>query len=95
MRLAHALRALLGRPIAVALWDERLSTYAANQLADRWSPEVGEDAAAAAVILQNLLDALRRGEPVNEVIVLPPRAARPDETGTDAESGASTGHVQE
>ena len=89
MRLAHALRALLGRPIAVALWDERLSTYAANQLADRWSPEVGEDAAAAAVILQSLLDALRRGEPVNEVIVLPPRPAATDETG------AVAGPVQE
>lgn len=91
MRLAHALRALLGRPVPVALWDERLSTYTANQLADRWSPEVGEDAAAAAVILQSLLDALRHDEPIEEVIVLPPRDQTQAQPGADDRDG----HVQE
>lgn len=57
MRLAHALRALLGAPLPVIFWDERLSTYAAQAiLAESGSP-VAEDAAAAAVILQSYLDA--------------------------------------
>lgn len=60
MRLAHALRALLGRSIPIAMHDERLSSFAAQQLAGRWPSGVGEDAVAAAVILQSLLDARRR-----------------------------------
>src|SRR5690606_2600420 len=45
-RLAHALRTLLGRPLPVILWDERLSTFTARQ------PLFGQDqdSAAAAVI---------------------------------------------
>lgn len=58
MRLAHALRALLGAPLPVIFWDERLSTYAAQALlAEQGDTAVAEDAAAAAVILQSFLDA--------------------------------------
>ena len=32
MRLAHALRALLGHPVPIIFWDERLSTFAANEI---------------------------------------------------------------
>ena len=32
MRLAQALRALLGRPLPVIFWDERLTTFAAQEL---------------------------------------------------------------
>lgn len=68
MRLAYALRALLGRPLPVLFWDERLTTVAAKELiADRTSSvtgERGEDAVAAAVLLQTYLDAARRGEPL-------------------------------
>ncbi len=57
MRLAHALRALLGVPLPVIFWDERLSTYAAQRILAEHKLAVGEDAAAAAVILQSYLDA--------------------------------------
>lgn len=73
MRLAHALRTLLGRPIPIALWDERLSSVGARQAATAWPSSVGEDALAAAVILQSLLDALARPATYPEVILLPPR----------------------
>lgn len=62
MRLAHALRALLGAPLPVIFWDERLSTHAAQVILAEHRLNVGEDAAAAAVILQSYLDALRNGE---------------------------------
>lgn len=67
MRLAHALRALLGRPLPIIFWDERLTTFIANE----WRNEmrnagerhiVDEDAVAAAVILQSYLDAQKQGE---------------------------------
>lgn len=84
-RLAHALRTLLGRPVPVILWDERLSTFAAQQIiADRtWAAagneragsEMAEDAVAAAVILQDFLDAARRDAPIQDVILLPARPA--------------------
>lgn len=76
-RLAHALRTLLGRPIPVLLWDERLSTFAAQQIVAEQGLDVAEDAAAAAVILQDFLDATRRGAPIREAILLPakPRAS--------------------
>ena len=32
MRLAQALRVLLGRPVPVIFWDERLTTFAAQEL---------------------------------------------------------------
>lgn len=57
MRLAHALRALLGAPLPVIFWDERLSTYAAQAILAKRGDVVAEDAAAAAVILQSYLDA--------------------------------------
>jgi len=57
MRLAHALRALLGAPLPVIFWDERLSTYAAQAILAARGEAIAEDAAAAAVILQSYLDA--------------------------------------
>jgi putative Holliday junction resolvase len=74
-RLAHALRTLLGRPIPVVLWDERLSTFAAQQIMAEQRLNVAEDAAAAAVILQDFLDATQRGAPIRDVILLPARPA--------------------
>ncbi|MCL4858303.1 MAG: Holliday junction resolvase RuvX [Caldilineaceae bacterium] len=67
MRLAQALRTLVGRAIPVVFWDERLTTYAAREwLATGpprgWGNEAGEDAVAAAILLQQYLDAQRRGE---------------------------------
>ena len=47
MRLAHALRALLGRPFPVIFWDERLSTYAAQQLLEGDEPRRGESSGDA------------------------------------------------
>jgi putative Holliday junction resolvase len=73
MRLAHALRAILGYPVPVALWDERLSSFTARALFDRRELVHGDDAAAAAVILQSYLDAAARGEAQAETIHLPPR----------------------
>jgi putative Holliday junction resolvase len=87
MRLAQALRALLGRPLPVIFWDERLTTAAAQEwmAAQRsdsargradWTGgvEAGEDAVAAAVLLQSYLDAAKAGEPlVYGRIDLPPR----------------------
>ena len=62
-RLAYALRAILGSPYPVIFWDERLSTFAANEILDRLDArDIGEDAAAAAVILQSYLDAQCRGD---------------------------------
>ncbi len=82
MRLAHALRALLGRPVPVIFWDERLTTFAAQQLlAEAGDPReasgkarVEDDAAAAAVILQSYLDARRKGDQLEfGRIDLPPK----------------------
>lgn len=66
-RCAYALRAILGKPLPIIFWDERLSTFAAQELLNADLPWQGkhkaaEDAAAAAVILQNYLDAQRLGE---------------------------------
>lgn len=68
MKLAHGLRALVGEPVPIIFWDERLSTFAAQEyLASdhngRTAKNVGEDAAAAAVILQSYLDAQSRNDP--------------------------------
>lgn len=62
MRLAHALRALLGAPLPVIFWDERLSTHAAQAILAERKLSVSEDAAAAAVILQSYLDAQHSGD---------------------------------
>ncbi len=62
-RLAYALRALLGRPVPIIFWDERLTTFAANEiLSEMDAKDIAEDAAAAAVILQYYLDALKRSD---------------------------------
>ncbi len=74
MRLAQALRALLGRPLPVIFWDERLTTFAAQALLAAGSTEAGEDAVAAAILLQGYLDARRSGEVLEfGRIDLPPR----------------------
>ncbi len=62
MRLAQALRAILGRPVPIVFWDERLSSFLAREIIAETGSDVGEDAAAAAVILQNYLDARRAGD---------------------------------
>lgn len=64
-RCVYALRAILGQAVPLIFWDERLSTFAAQELlAEQGSSKqkIAEDAAAAAVILQNYLDAQRLGE---------------------------------
>lgn len=61
-RLAYAMRAILGSSLPVIFWDERLSTYAAQELQSLGRHAAAEDAAAAAVILQSYLDAQRLGE---------------------------------
>lgn len=61
-RLARALRAILGRTYPVIFWDERLSTFAAQEILAATGIKAAEDAAAAAVILQSYLDARRRGD---------------------------------
>jgi putative Holliday junction resolvase len=82
MRLAQALRALLGRPVPIALWDERLSSFSAQDLARQW-PRFDNDALAATVILESFLAAQKRGEPILESIVLPPRSVQNEEQSTE------------
>ena len=86
LRLAHALRALLGKPVPILFWDERLTTVGAGELvepSDAWTGDasigdssIGEDAVAAALILQRYLE---RGENREELdlgaIVLPAKKA--------------------
>lgn len=75
LRLAQALRAIAGRPFPVVFWDERLSTYAANEIIAQGDTKQPEDAVAAAVMLQSYLDAQRRGETTDYGrIELPPKA---------------------
>ncbi len=78
-RLAHALRKLRTWPIPVVFADERLSTFAAQELLAGASVPAGEDAVAAAVILQAFLDAQRRGDALDlGVIVLAAQAVHVD-----------------
>ncbi|MCX6044070.1 MAG: Holliday junction resolvase RuvX [Chloroflexi bacterium] len=63
MRLAQALRTLLGRPIPVIFWDERLTTFAAQAIMTEQRVRGADDAVAASVILQSYLDAQRQGDP--------------------------------
>lgn len=58
-RLAYALRAL-GALRPIIFWDERLSTFDAQQIMAESDTRIEEDAAAAAVILQRYLDAQRQ-----------------------------------
>ncbi len=62
MRLAQALRTLSGQPVPIIFWDERLSTFAAQEILAATKQKTAEDAAAAAVLLQGYLDAQRLGE---------------------------------
>lgn len=61
-RCAYALRVELGYALPVIFWDERLSTFDAQEVMTQRSERMAEDAAAAAVILQRYLDAQRQGE---------------------------------
>jgi len=63
MRLAQALRVLLGQPLPIVFWDERLTTFAAQEILVSDGSHWGEDAVAAAVLLQSYLDAQRLAEP--------------------------------
>jgi len=69
LRLARSLRTAgkdSGKePLPVIFWDERLSSFAAQEMmADdpKRARAIGEDAYAAAVILRSYLDARKRGE---------------------------------
>ena len=62
MRLAQALRTLSGKPVPIVFWDERLSTFAAQEILAATKQKTAEDAVAAAVLLQGYLDAQRLGE---------------------------------
>jgi putative holliday junction resolvase len=78
MRLAQALRSLLGQPLPVIFWDERLTTFAAQELMatkeTAGGEKLGEDAVAAAVLLRSYLDAHAGGELMEYGrIDLPPR----------------------
>ncbi len=72
-RCAYALRAELGHPVPLIFWDERLSTFDAQEVLSAYTAQMGaqkgaatgEDAAAAAVILQRYLDAQRQGDSVD------------------------------
>lgn len=65
-RCAYAMRVELGQPIPLIFWDERLSTFDAQEVLTTHGAQRGEpsadDAAAAAVILQRYLAAQRAGE---------------------------------
>lgn len=66
-RLAYALRALLGNPLPIIFWDERLSTFVAQEVLTEGrtkanKQKTADDAVAAAVILQSYLAAKRLGE---------------------------------
>lgn len=76
MRLAHALRVLCTQPIPIIFWDERLTTFAANEIMAEMGITGHDDGVAAAVILQNYLDAQRAGDTTNlGLIDLPPKEA--------------------
>lgn len=95
LRLVHALRALMGRPIPIYFWDERLSTFAAGQIGVEGSAGVGEDAIAAAVILQSFLDEASAADaPDLGSIILADKQPAPDQAATrsvpDSEKGSAS-----
>lgn len=69
-RFAYALRVLLRRPIPLLFWDERLSTFAAQEIMEtdgdsqfpHRSGMTQEDVVSAAVILHSYLDAQKQGD---------------------------------
>lgn len=90
MRLAQALRVLLGKPVPIIFWDERLTTFAAQEIIAETGIKAGEDAVAAAVLLQGYLDAQRSGEQLPpDRIDLP---AKPAKTAQAAETHPM-GHI--
>ena len=61
-RFMRALRAIRGEEVPLVFWDERLSSFTADELiANGESDAAGQDAVAAAVILRSYLDARRGG----------------------------------
>ena len=65
LRLARALRTARKQPLPVIFRDERLSSFAAQEMMaeqPKRATDLGEDAFAAAVILRSYLDARIQGE---------------------------------
>ncbi|MCZ0940688.1 MAG: Holliday junction resolvase RuvX [Caldilineaceae bacterium] len=62
-RFTRALRNIRGAEVPLVFWDERLSSFAADQwIAAEGSHPAGQDAVAAAVILRSYLDVKRSGQ---------------------------------
>jgi len=62
-RFTRALRNIRGAEVPLVLWDERLSSFAADEwIAAEGSHSAGQDAVAAAVILRSYLDVKRSGQ---------------------------------
>ena len=61
-RFTRALRAIRGEEVPLVFWDERLSSFPADEwIAEGGSDAAGQDAVAAAVIPRSYLDARRGG----------------------------------
>ncbi len=59
-RFTRALRNILGDDVPLVLWDERLSSFVADEwIAEEGPHPAGQDAIAAAVILRSYLDVQR------------------------------------
>ncbi len=59
-RFTRALRNILGEDVPLVFWDERLSSFAADEwIAEKGPDPAGQDAIAAAVILRSYLDVQR------------------------------------
>ena len=59
-RFTRALRNIRGTEVPLVFWDERLSSFAADEwIAAEGSHSAGQDAVAAAVILRSYLDVQR------------------------------------
>ena len=60
-RFTRALHNIRGKDVPLAFWDERLSSFSADQwIAEEGPHAAGQDAVAAAVILRSFLDANHR-----------------------------------
>ncbi len=56
-RFTRALSNIRGKEVPLAFWDERLSSFAADQwIAEEGPHAAGQDAVAAAVVLRSFLD---------------------------------------
>ena len=59
-RFTRALRNILGEDVPLVFWDERLSSFAADEwIAEEGPHPAGQDAIAAAMILRRYLDVQR------------------------------------